>query len=58
MSFYKNKLEKGENKLKFSWQWVDTKLAAGSKRNITEITGIFAPREQKGVINGQGTCGW
>jgi hypothetical protein len=34
------------------------KLAVGSKRNITGLTGIFAPREQKGVINGQETCGW
>jgi hypothetical protein len=48
MSFYMDKLEKGEHKLKFSWQWVDTELAAGSKRNINGLTAIFAPREQKG----------
>ncbi len=51
MSFYMDKLEKEENKLKFCWQWVDTELAAGSKRNITRLTAIFAPRDQKGVIN-------
>jgi hypothetical protein len=37
---------------------VETKLAAWSKRNITRLTGIFAPREQKGIINGQDTCCW
>ena len=58
MSFYMDKLEKGENKLKFSWQWVDTELAAGSKRNINGLTAIFTPREQKGVINVHETCGW
>jgi hypothetical protein len=34
------------------------KIGGWPKRIITGLNGIFVPQKQKGVINGQETCGW